>query len=64
MQWNLTARGPGGARRAPGCGTGVGGEQERQEQELGWVGVASVAKDKDVVMVSLGCVVACLLFHC
>lgn len=53
-----------GQERASGCGTGVGGEQERQEQELGWVGVASDAKDKDVVMVSLGCVGACLLFHC
>ena len=53
-----------GQERASGCGTGVGGEQERQEQELGWVGVASDAKDKDVVMVSLGCVGVCLLFHC
>lgn len=57
-------RGPGGARGISGCGTGVGGEQERQEQELGWVGVASVARIKMLSWYQLGCVVACLLFHC
>ena len=57
-------RGPGGARKSLWLWNWSWGEQERQEQELGWVGVASDAKDKDVVMVSLGCVGACLLFHC